>query len=162
LRGVLWGVVERLDLLRHAEVFVGDGAVSDLGVDHRHPHRLVAQQRGDRFEGHAAVDRLGRESVSELVRGHPPDPRSAGGGRDGVADALFADPSTAFDEQPWLAQSGWPVSDPLVEHVFELGVPGDVWLWVERQLDDSRRRLKFGDQRPEGGGAAADQADEQG
>ena len=91
----------------------------------------MPEQRGDRFEGHAAVDRLGRECVPELVRGHAADPGRLGGVRDRVPDALLADPSAALDEQVWLAQTRGTLGDPLVEHLFELGVQGDIAVGAE-------------------------------
>jgi site-specific recombinase XerD len=38
-----WGVVERFDLLGDREVLVGDGAVGDAGIHHRHAHRAMPQ-----------------------------------------------------------------------------------------------------------------------
>jgi hypothetical protein len=72
-RGLLL-LVEGLDLLRDGEVLVCNGFVGDPGVDQGHGHRLVPEQRGDRLEGHAAVDGLGREGVPELVGVDVPDP----------------------------------------------------------------------------------------
>ena len=48
-------VVEGFDLFADGEVFVGDGSVGDSGIHEGHPHRSVSQQRGQGFEGHAAV-----------------------------------------------------------------------------------------------------------
>src|SRR5271166_6583606 len=45
-----WLVVEGFDLFADGEVFVGDGAVGDSGVNEGHPHRSVPQQRGQGFE----------------------------------------------------------------------------------------------------------------
>ena len=59
--------VERVDFGADGLVFVGDDAVRDAGVGEGHVHRAVTEQRGDRFESHAAVDRLGREGVAQLV-----------------------------------------------------------------------------------------------
>ena len=39
------GVVERFDLGGDSDVFVGDFAVGDAGVDERHRQRFVAEQR---------------------------------------------------------------------------------------------------------------------
>ena len=61
------GVVEGVDLGADGCVFVGDDAVGDAGVGEGHLHRAVAEQRGDGFEAHAAVDGLGGEGVAELV-----------------------------------------------------------------------------------------------
>jgi len=53
-------------------VFVGDDAVGDAGVDEGHLHAAVSEQRGDRFQAHPAVDRLGGQGVTQ---------------REGLADA---------------------------------------------------------------------------
>jgi hypothetical protein len=55
-------------LLGGGVVLVGDGAVGDAGVDEGRPHRVVAEEGGDRFEAHASVDRLGRQRVAQGVR----------------------------------------------------------------------------------------------
>jgi hypothetical protein len=125
-RELLRLVVERLDLLRDGEVLLGDGAVGDLRVDHRHPQRAVPEQRRDRLQRHAAVDRLGGERVPQLVRGHVPDASIAGDLRDGILHALLADPPAALDEQPRLAQNRRASCDPFVEQLLELRVQRDV------------------------------------
>ncbi len=56
-----------IDLGRDVVVFVGDGAVSDPGIDQRHLQIPMAQQRGDGFETHPPIDGLGGEGVTELV-----------------------------------------------------------------------------------------------
>jgi hypothetical protein len=76
---------------------------------------------------------LGRHNpdVGIMMRGYAPDPGLVCDGRDGVSDALFADPPAALDEQPRLAQTDRPVRDPLIEQVFELGVQRDVAVGAE-------------------------------
>lgn len=61
-----WGV-EGVDFLGDGEVLLGDGPVGDLRIDQRHVERLVAEHRGDRFQAHAPVDRLGCQGVAQLV-----------------------------------------------------------------------------------------------
>ena len=41
--------------------------------------RVVAEQRGDRLEGHAAVDGLGGQGVAQLVGVDVPEPGGGGG-----------------------------------------------------------------------------------
>ena len=60
-----------------------------------------------------------------------PIPASCAAFADRVSDALLADPSAALDEQVRLAQTRGPVGDPLVEHLFELWVQGDVAVGAE-------------------------------
>ena len=67
-RGWLAGV-ERFDLLGDGVVFVGDGPVGHARIDHRHAQGGVAEQRGDGFQAHAAVDGLVGQGVAELVGG---------------------------------------------------------------------------------------------
>ena len=59
----------------------------------------MPQERGDRFEGHAAVDRLGREGVAELVGVDVTDPGGCGGGLYGVVDAGAGDGPAAVGEE---------------------------------------------------------------
>ncbi len=70
--------VAGLHCFGHSEVLVGDGAVGDPCVGHRHPHRPVAEERGDGFEAHTPVDRLGGQGVPELVGMDVADARSLG------------------------------------------------------------------------------------
>jgi hypothetical protein len=55
-----------VDLVGGGVVPVGNGAVGDACVDEGHAHGFVAEQRGDGFEAHPAIDGLGGEGVSEL------------------------------------------------------------------------------------------------
>ncbi|MDT0261525.1 hypothetical protein RM423_08975 [Jatrophihabitans sp. DSM 44399] len=64
--------VEGVDFRADGLVFVGDDAVGDAGVDEGHLHAAVSEQRGDRFQAHPAVDRLGGQGVTQ---------------REGLADA---------------------------------------------------------------------------
>jgi len=64
-------------LVGGGEVFVGDGAVGDAGVDEGHGHRSVPQHGGHGFEAHAVVDRLCRQRVTELVGVDVADPGDA-------------------------------------------------------------------------------------
>ena len=76
--GELGGLaVEGFDFLADGEVLISDGAAGDLGVAQGHVQAAVAEQGGDGFQAHAAVDRLGGQGVPELVR---VDMRQAGGG----------------------------------------------------------------------------------
>ncbi|BDB42130.1 hypothetical protein IWGMT90018_25760 [Mycobacterium kiyosense] len=68
-------VVEGFDFFADGEVFVGDSTVGDSGVHEGHPHRSVPQQCGQGFEGHAAVDRLGRQGMPEAMRRNMADAR---------------------------------------------------------------------------------------
>ena len=63
----LGGPVVVLDGLGHPEVLVSDCSVRDPGVGEGHPHRAVAEERGDGLEAHASVDGLGGEGMAELV-----------------------------------------------------------------------------------------------
>src|SRR4029078_6051992 len=74
--------VEGVDLGADRGVFVGDDPVGDAGVDERHFHGAVPQQRGDRFEAHAPVDGLGGQGVAQLVGGGA----AAGGAPDAADD----------------------------------------------------------------------------
>ena len=66
--GQLGGLaVEGFDFLGDGEVLVGDGAAGDLGVAQGHVEAAVAEQCGDGFQAHAAVDGLGGQGVPELV-----------------------------------------------------------------------------------------------
>lgn len=60
-------LVSGFDGFGDMELLVGDGVVGDPGVDEGHAHRPVAQQRGDRLEAPAPVDRLGGQGVAKLV-----------------------------------------------------------------------------------------------
>ena len=71
--------VEGVDLGADRGVLVGDDPVGDPGVDQGHLHLPVAEQRGDGFQPHAAVDGLGGQGVPQLVRVHAGD---AGGAAD--------------------------------------------------------------------------------
>ena len=62
-----WLAVEGVDLSVDGGVLVGDDAVADAGVGEGHLHRAVSEEGGDRFEAHAAVDRLGGQGVAQLV-----------------------------------------------------------------------------------------------
>ncbi|EUA42901.1 phage integrase family protein [Mycobacterium xenopi 3993] len=119
-------VVEGFDFFADGEVFVSDSAVGDAGVHKSHPHRSVPQQRGQGFEGHAAVDRLGRHGVSEAMGRNMADASSFRGFGDCPIDAALADALAVFDEQVRAAQAGGSGGDPGVEEVLELGVQGDV------------------------------------
>ena len=119
-------VVEGFDLFGDGEVLVGDGAVGDAGVDHGHPQGSMPEKGGNRFEGHAPVDRLGGQGVPKPVRVDVADPGGLGGFGDGAVDAALPDALAVLDEQVRAAQAGWPVGDPVVEELFELGVQRDV------------------------------------
>src|SRR5271166_61759 len=121
-----WLVVEGFDLFADGEVFVGDGAVGDSGVHEGHPHRSVPQQRGQGFEGHAAVDRLGRQGMPEAVGRNMADASRFRGFGDCPIDAAFADALAVLDEQVAAAQAGGSGGDPGVEEILELGMQGDV------------------------------------
>ncbi len=92
-------VVEGFDLFADGEVFVGDGAVGDAGVHEGHPHRSVPQQGGQGFEGHAAVDGLGRQGMSEAVGRNMADASCFRGFGDGAIDPALADALAVLDEQ---------------------------------------------------------------
>jgi hypothetical protein len=83
----------------------------------------VAEQGRNGVEAHPAVDRLGRQSVAELVRGDMADARFGAEAVQGVGNAQRGDGTAAFEEEPVGAQAGGPVvSDPVVEEVLELRV----------------------------------------
>lgn len=89
-----------LDGLRDTEVLIGDGAVRDPGAGEGHAHRPVTQQRGDGFETHAAVDRLGGECVAQLVGVDVTDAGALGDGDDMAVLAATVEGLVivAFDE----------------------------------------------------------------
>ena len=119
-------VVEGFNLFADGEVFVGDGAVGDAGVNEGHPHRSVPEQRGQGFEGHAAVDCLGGQRVPQPVRADVADPGGAGGFGDGPIDAALADALAVLDEQVAAAQAGGSGGEPGVEEILQLGMQRDV------------------------------------
>src|SRR6266568_3691591 len=123
---VLRGVVEGLDLFRHCEVLLGDGAVGDAGIHHGDPHRSMTQEGSYDLEAHAPVDGLGGQRVPEPVRADVADPGGAGGFGDGPVDAALPDALAVLGEQVRAAQAGGPPGEPGVEEVFELGVQRDV------------------------------------
>jgi hypothetical protein len=86
-RQLTGGIVECLDLLRDGEVLVGDGAVGDPRANTCHGQRPVSKQGGDGLQGHAPVDGLGGQSVSQLVRGDPAESCLLGGLADRGLDA---------------------------------------------------------------------------
>ena len=59
----------------------------------------MAEQGGDGLEAHAAVDGLGGEGVSELVRCHVPDASCLCGLRDGAVYPILPDAPAAGDQQ---------------------------------------------------------------
>jgi hypothetical protein len=67
-----------IDLVGHFVVGVGNGLVSDSGIDQGHAQCFVSQHGGDGFEAHAPLDGLGSEGVPQLVGVHVPDPGSLG------------------------------------------------------------------------------------
>ena len=80
--------VEGVDLGGDGGVLVGDDAVGDAGVGEGHVHGAVAEQRGDRFEAHAAVDGLGGEGVAQLVGVDVADAGARPTRRDDAADVV--------------------------------------------------------------------------
>jgi hypothetical protein len=111
--------VAGLDGFGHAEVLVRDSAVGDARVGERHAHRPVTEERGDRLETHAPVDRLGRQRVAQLVWMHMTDTGSFGGSDDVAVDGATIEGLSvvAFDEPPRPRQRsrGEPVVDELDE-----------------------------------------------
>src|SRR3954453_14834694 len=59
-----WWLVGGLDGAGGVEVLLGDGGVGDACVDEGSGGWAVSEQRGDCFEGHAAVDALGGQGVA--------------------------------------------------------------------------------------------------
>jgi len=124
-------VVEGFDLLADGEVFVGDGAVGDPRINHRHPHGAVPKQGSDGLEGHAPVDRLSGQCVSELMWSDPADPGGPSGLRDGAVDPVLTDSVSVFDEQVSAAQGVRAGGEPAVQQVFQLRVQRDVAVVAE-------------------------------
>jgi hypothetical protein len=124
-------VVEGFDFRGDSEVFIGDGAVSNLGVDHGHGERFVAEERRDRFEAHAPVDGLGGEGVAELVGVDVTDPGGVSGSLNGAVEAFGWDWSAAVAEQQVAAQTCGALGEPVVEEFFQVGVEWDVAVVVE-------------------------------
>ena len=98
----------------------------------------MAEQSGDRFERHAAVDGLGGQGVAELVGGDPGDP----GGFADLAECLLqrglADLLAVADEEQVAAQAGRSLRDPLVQKCLQLGVQRDVAVVVELAERDAQ------------------------
>jgi hypothetical protein len=63
-RQLRWLVVKGFDLLGDGEVFLGNGLVRYPGVDRGHGKGLVAKERGDGVQAHAAVDGLGGQGCT--------------------------------------------------------------------------------------------------
>jgi hypothetical protein len=66
-------VIEGIDLLAHGGVFVGDVPVGDAGVDEDRLEGPVTEERGGRFDAHAAVACRGGQGVAQAVRVHVRD-----------------------------------------------------------------------------------------
>ena len=67
--GELGGLtVEGFDFLADGEVLISDGAAGDFRIPQGHVQAAVAEQGGDRFQAHPAVDGLGGQSVTQLMR----------------------------------------------------------------------------------------------
>ena len=64
-----------------------------------HPQRFVAEQRGDRFEAHAAIDGLGGEGVADLMRIDVADPRAAGDPSHDPPDVMTVQRPTLIGDQ---------------------------------------------------------------
>ena len=88
--------VEGFDLVGDGEVLLGDGAVGDFGVAQGHVQAAVSQQRGDGFEGHAAVDGLGGQGVPQLVGMDVGQPGGAAGAVDQPGDAVPVERAAAL------------------------------------------------------------------
>jgi hypothetical protein len=86
----------------------------------------VPEQGSDRFEGHASVDRLGRQRMPQAVRVDVTDSGRSCGFGDSPVDTTLADSLTVFDEQVGAAQTGRPGRHPLIEQLLQLRVQGDV------------------------------------
>ena len=124
-------VVEGLDLLADLEVLVGDGAVGDPGIDHRHAQGAVTQQRGNRLEAHAAVDGLGSERVAELVWGNVANSSRFGYFGDGAVYARDGESAATFDEQQIRSQPFGSLRQPVVNECLQLRVEWDVPVGVQ-------------------------------
>jgi hypothetical protein len=92
-------VVEGVDFVGGSEVFVGNGAVRDAGVDEGHAHGAVAEHRCDCFEAHAVVDCLSCERVAELVGVNVTDPGDACAAGNSAAHAVAIEFSSLVREQ---------------------------------------------------------------
>ena len=80
----------------------------------------MAEERGDGFEAHAAIDGLGRESVAELVRVDPADAGVVRDPADHAADAVAVDGGDVVGEESSGAcdvvrVAGLPVGDQVDE-----------------------------------------------
>ena len=81
--------------------------------------RIMPEQRRDRFQAHAPVDRLGGQGVAQLVGMHVADPGPLGRGDDVAVDGAPVEGLSvvAFDEPsgPRRWAGGEPVGDELDE-----------------------------------------------
>ncbi len=104
----------------------GVAAVGDFGVDEGHLEAAVAEQSGDGFEAHPAVDRLGGEGVAETVGVHVVDPGDGADPGDDAVDGATIDRVVMVSEQtPAPANVLAVVGGPLGEEVNDFGVHGD-------------------------------------
>ena len=104
----------------------------------------MSQERSDRFEAHVAVDGLGRERVSELVRG---DVSQAGGARSEAhrpVDPGLWNRAATCDEQQSSLGLLTAVLDPLVEEGLDPRVQRYVSIGVEL-ADRGAQPLTFAD-----------------
>jgi hypothetical protein len=91
-------VVEGVDAGLGGGVLVGDGAVGDPGVGEGHAQAAMAEQGGDGFEAHPAVDGLGGQGVAQLVGVDVSEPRGLGDAPDDPPDAVTVQgPAVDFD-----------------------------------------------------------------
>jgi hypothetical protein len=93
-------VVEGIDLVADFVVGVGNGLVSNPGVDQCHTQRLVAQEGSDRFEAHSPVDGLSRKGVTQLVWVHMTDACNLGYPVDDAGDLVPVQRVNVPDDQP--------------------------------------------------------------
>ena len=94
----------------------------------------MPEQCGDRLEGHAPIDGLGGQRVTQAVRADVADPGGPGGFGHGPIDAALPDALAVLDEQVSTAEAGRPLGQPGVEELLELGVQRDVA--VDAELAD--------------------------
>jgi hypothetical protein len=106
--------------------------VGDPGVDQGHLHLAVAEQGGDGFQPHAAVDGLGGQRVAQPVRVHAGDAGGTADAGDDAADDVPVQRAAVVGDQPLVPADVLQVGrGPGGEQVCELGVQRDVAVVAE-------------------------------
>src|SRR5207244_11997803 len=120
------------------EVLVGEVGVGDPGVDQRHARRAVTEQSRDRLEAHTAVEALGGQGVTKLVRMDVSHSGPTGHGGDVASDGAPVESVSvvALEEQTVLRRPSPRLV--VVDESDEEWVEGDVAIIVELAHRDAQ------------------------